>query len=519
MLKEGAKQLSGLEEAVLKNVEACKQLAVMVRTSMGPNGMNKMVINHLERLFVTSDARTIVTELEVAHPAAKILSLSANRQWTEVGDGSGMVIALGGELLNQAEALLHTGLHPSDIIAGYIQAAAKAQEILSGLACETIASPTEADITRVLMPCFAAKNKGMEDLFAPMIAKACTQIMVPGSNDFNVDNVRVNKIVGGSFDMSKLVNGMVIPRTAEGTIKTIQNAKVAVYSVEVESVATENKGTVLIENSDQLLKYNRSEEIAMEAMIKSIVDCGANVIITGSKFSEMAMHYCERHGVMMLKILSKFEIRRVCKTIGATIHAKLGPVAAEDLGTCSSITSETYGDTTVTVFRQDDVKSRISTLLLRGGTRNGLDDLQRSIENSVNCVKMLVTDGRLCAGGGATEIEAARQIYTIGERSPGMEQYAIKKFAEALEVVPRALAENAGQNATEIISAMYAAHEAGEKHTGVNMEGGVHDCATANIVDVLATKLSAVKLAADAAITVLRVDTIIMAKPAGGPKK
>jgi len=470
MLKEGAKQFSGLEEAVIKNIEACQQLAVMVRTSMGPNGMNKMVINHLERLFVTSDARTIVTELEVQHPAAKILAMSANRQWTEVGDGSGLVLSLGGELLHQAHSLLHMGLHPSDIIDGYVQAAAKVDEILEAQTCETVTDPDEAAIVRVLKPCFAAKNLGMEDFFAPLVTKACLQVKNPGANTFNVDNVRVNKIVGGNFEMSTLVNGMVIPRDALGTIKTMKNAKIAVYSVEVETVQTENKGTVLIENSDQLLNYNRSEEIAMEKMIKSIVDSGANVIITGSKFSEMATHYCERYGVLMLKILSKFEIRRICQTVGATCLAKLGPCAPSELGSCSCISAETHGDTRVTVFRQDDADARISTLLLRGGTRNGLDDLQRSIENSVNCVKMLLADGRLCPGGGATEIEAGRQLYTIGESRPGMDQYAIKKFAESLEVVARTLAENGGQTATEIISSLYAAHEAGEKSSGVNPE-------------------------------------------------
>lgn len=519
MLKDGAKQMSGLEEAVLKNIDACKELAVMVRTSMGPNGMNKMVINHLERLFVTSDARTIVTELEVQHPAAKILTLSANRQWTEVGDGSGLVIALGGELLQQAETLLHMGLHPSDIVDGFVEAAAKADEILAGLSCKTVASPSEGEIISAVKTCFASKNYGMEDFFAPLVAKACTQVMPVGASTFNVDSVRVNKIIGGSFGMSTLVNGMVVPRDTEGTVKTMANAKIVVFNVEVEATATENKGTVLIESSDQLMNYNRSEELAMEAMIKSIADCGANVIITSSKFSEMAMHYCERYNIMMLKILSKFELRRVCKTIGAAQLAKLGPCAPEELGTCSSICVEDIGDTRVTVFRQDESDAQISTILLRGGTKNGLDDLQRSIENSVNCVKMFLGDGRLCAGGGATELELARQLYSIGESCPGMEQYAMKKFAESLEVVPRTLAENSGQLATEAISALYAAHQAGETNHGVDIgDGSAQDMFAAGVLDVLATKRSAVKLAADAAITVLRVDTIIMAKQAGGPK-
>jgi len=253
-------------------------------------------------------------------------------------------------------------------------------------------------------------------------------------------------------------------------------------------------------------------------MIKSIAECGANVIITSSKFSEMAMHYCERYNIMMLKIVSKFELRRVCKTIGAAQLAKLGPCAPEELGTCN-ISVEDIGDTRVTVFRQEETDAQISTILLRGGTKNGLDDLQRSIENSVNCVKMFLGDGRLCAGGGATEIELARQLYSIGESCPGMEQYAMKKFAESLEVVPRTLAENSGQLATEAISALYATHQAGETQHGVDIsDGSTKDMLAAGVLDVLGTKRSAVKLAADAAITVLRVDTIIMAKQAGGPK-
>ena len=248
------------------------------------------------------------------------------------------------------------------------------------------------------------------------------------------------------------------------------------------------------------------------------------------------------------QILSKFELRRVCKTIGAAQLAKLvrnlatlpqvlcllmllvpqGPCTPEELGNCSSIAVEDIGDTRVTVFRQDDSDAQISTVLLRGGTKNGLDDLQRSIgacgrclrrlclltaccraENSVNCVKMFLGDGRLCGGGGATEIELARQLYSIGESCPGMEQYAMKKFAESLEVVPRTLAENSGQLATEAISALYAAHQAGNTEHGVDIEdGSAKDMHAAGVLDVLATKRSAVKLAADAAITVLRVDTV-----------
>ena len=519
MLKEGAKSYSGIEEAVLKNIQACKELSVMVRTSMGPNGMNKMVINHLERLFVTSDARTIITELEVAHPAAKILALSANRQWTEIGDGAGLVIAFAGELLTQAEQLLHMGLHPADILDGYVVAAARADALLDTLATETITDYSEEACIRVVKPAFESKIQGMSDFFSPLVVKACRQLMPPGSNTFNVDNVRVNKIVGGSFGMSAVVNGMVLPRDTEGTIKSIENAKIVIFNTEVETVNTENKGTVLIENSEQLMNYNKSEEAAMEAMIKSIADTGANVIITGNKFSELAEHYCERYGMMMLKILSKFELRRVCKTVGAAMLAKLGPPSADELGECASISVQEFGDTRVTVFRHADINSQISTLLLRGATKNGLDDLQRAIENSVNCMKVFLGDGRLCAGGGATEIELARKIYAEGEATPGMEQYAIKKFSEALEVVPRTLAENGGQIATDVISSIYAAHQAGKTSDGVDIEeGGTKDMMAAGIVDVLATRKSAIKMASDAAITILRVDTIIMAKQAGGPK-
>jgi len=518
MLKEGSKHFSGVEEAVLKNTQAGKELAHMVRSSLGPSGMNKMVINHLEKLFVTSDCCTIVREMEVAHPAAKILCLGANRQSEEVGDGTGLVISLGGDLLEKAEELIHVGLHPSDIVDGYVMAAAKANEILDTLVVEEFEALTAEDLCRSIRATFMAKAPGLEEFFVPKIVQACMQV-IPEGGHLNVDSVRVAKVLGASFHDSMVVNGMVIPRNTEGTIKHMPDAKIICFNVEVEATNTENKGTVLIESSEQLMNYNKSEEKAMEDCIKAIADCGANVIITGSKFSEMALHFIERYKMMAIKIPSKFEMRRVCQTIGATTIAKLGACDPCELGSCSSIDVEELGDTQVCVFKQDASESAISTLLLRGATQNALNDLQRAIENGVNSVKEIIKTRQLCAGGGATEIELARQLTSFGESCTGMEQYAIKKFAESLEVIPRTLGENGGFNGSEVLASMYAAHEAGNANAGLDIDDGtVMDAVEKQVLDVLSTKRYAIKLAADSAITILRVDQIIMAKQAGGPK-
>uniref|UniRef100_I3M8Z0 T-complex protein 1 subunit theta n=1 Tax=Ictidomys tridecemlineatus TaxID=43179 RepID=I3M8Z0_ICTTR len=462
MLKEGAKHFSGLEEAVFRNIQACKELAQTTRTAYGPNGMNKMVINHMEKLFVTNDAATILRELEVQHPAAKMIVMASHMQEQEVGDGTNFVLVFAGALLELAEELLRIGLSVSEAMS-----------------------------------------------------------IFPDSGHFNVDNIRVCKILGSGIYSSSVLHGMVFKKETEGDVTSVKDAKIAVYSCPFDGMITETKGTVLIKTAEELMNFSKGEENLMDAQVKAIADTGANVIVTGGKVADMALHYANKYNIMLVRLNSKWDLRRLCKTVGATALPRLTPPVLEEMGHCDNVYLSEVGDTQVVVFKHEKEDGAISTIVLRGSTDNLMDDIERAVDDGVNTFKVLTRDKRLVPGGGATEIELAKQITSYGETCPGLEQYAIKKFAEAFEAIPRALAENSGVKANEVISKLYAVHQEGNKNVGLDIEAevpAVKDMLEAGILDTYLGKYWAIKLATNAAVTVLRVDQIIMAKPAGGPK-
>lgn len=522
MLKEGHKHFAGVDEAVLRNIEACKQMAQITRTSLGPNGMNKMVINHLERLFVTNDASTIVQELEVNHPAAKLLVHAAKAQETEIGDGTNLVVTFGGELLSQAESLLRDGLHTAEAADGYAKAAGKALEILDTLVVEgskDVDVRNKDTVATRLKGAICSKIYGYEDLLSGIVAEACIDVLPKNPHNFNVDNVRVVKIPGGGLADSSVVKGMVLRRDAEGSVKHVEDGKVVVYAQGVDTASTDTKGTVLIKTAAELEGYAQGEEDKLEEYIKAIADAGAKVVVSGSAIGEMAAHFLEKYGLMMIRLPSKFELMRFCKATGAVARATFGAPSPDELGFAKWLSVQEIGGSMCTVLRQDAALGNISTVVLRGSTEGFLDDVERAVNDGVNAFKALTRDPRCVPAGGATELELARQVAEWGKKQPGLEQYAISKFAEAFEIVPRTLAENSGLNAADVVSALYAAHAQGQTTTGVDIEGGPpKDLGTEGILDLYSTKWWAIKLAADAAVTILRVDQIIMSKQAGGPK-
>uniref|UniRef100_A0AAQ5ZIY7 T-complex protein 1 subunit theta n=1 Tax=Amphiprion ocellaris TaxID=80972 RepID=A0AAQ5ZIY7_AMPOC len=453
MLKDGAKVRINHRE-----------LSQTTRTAYGPNGMNKMVINHLKKLFVTNDAATILRELEVQHPAAKMIVMASHMQEQEVGDGTNFVLVFAGALLELAEELLRMGLSVSEV-----------------------------------------NNLSI----------------FPESGNFNVDNVRVCKILGCGVTASSMLHGMVFKKEAEGDITSVKDAKIAVFSCPFDCMVTETKGTVLINNAQELMNFSKGEEDMMEAQVKAIKEAGANVVVTGGKVADMALHYANKYKLMVVRLNSKWDLRRLCKTVGAVALPRLTAPTPEEMGHCDSVYLTEVGDTQVVVFKHEKEDGAISTVVIRGSTDNLMDDIERAVDDGVNTFKVLVRDKRLVPGAGATEIELAKQITSYGESCPGLEQYAIKKFAEAFEALPRALAENSGVKGSELISKLYAAHHKGSKNMGFDIEGdgiALKDMLEGGILEPYMVKYWGIKLATNAAITVLRVDQIIMAKPAGGPK-
>ncbi|KLO15150.1 T-complex protein 1 [Schizopora paradoxa] len=536
LFKDGQKQI---DEPAFRNIQACNELSDSVRTSFGPNGRNKLIINHLGKLFVTSDAATIIREIEVVHPAAKLLVMASQAQESEMGDSTNLVLILAGELLKLAENQLIMGLHPSEVMQGYDLACKKALEELEKLSTSQLASPLTRDsLASALKPAIASKQYGNEDALASLVAEAALIVMPPNPKNFNVDNVRVVKIMGGSLAGSKVVHGMVFNREPEGQIKKVAKAKVAVFTSGLDVAQTETKGTVLLHNAEEMLNFTRDEEKHMEKIFKEIADSGVKVIIAGSTVGELAMHYLDRHQIAVLKVLSKFDLRRLCRVVNATPLARMGPPTPEEAGYVDVMEVTEIGGDRVTVLRQlsDEEldpaakargmseKTRTATIVLRGATTNQLDDLERAIDDGVNVIKALLKDSRLVPGAGATELELAKRVEAYGSGLRGLAQHAVKRFATALEVVPRTLAENAlgGTEGNEVVSRLWARHqEKGGEVIGVDVEGennGVLSASEHGILDSLAAKSWAIKLATEAAVSVLSVDNIIMSKPAGGPK-
>ncbi|KAM0826303.1 hypothetical protein ACQ4PT_068960 [Festuca glaucescens] len=522
MLKDGHKHLSGLDEAVLKNIGAARELSAITRTSLGPNGMNKMVINHLDKLFITNDAATIVNELEVQHPAAKLLVLAARAQQEEIGDGANLTISFAGELLEKAEELIRMGLHPSEIIIGYTKAINKTLEILEDLVekgSENMDVRNMEEVVLRMKSAVASKQFGQEDVLCPLVADACIQVCPKNPANFNVDNVRVAKLVGGGLHNSSVVRGLVLKNDAVGSIKKVEKAKVAVFAGGVDTSATETKGTVLIHSAEQLENYAKTEEAKVEELIKAVADSGAKVIVSGAAVGDMALHFCERYKLMVLKVSSKFELRRFCRTTGSIALLKLSRPNADELGYADSVSVEEIGGARVTVVKNEEGGNSVATVLLRGSTDSILDDLERAVDDGVNTYKSMCRDSRIIPGAAATEIELAQRLKEFSLKETGLDQYAIAKFGESFEMVPRTLSENAGLGAMEIISSLYAEHAAGNVKVGIDLEeGACKDVSIMKIWDLYVTKSFALKYSADAVCTILRVDQIIMAKPAGGPK-
>ena len=392
-----------------------------------------------------------------------------------------------------------------------------------------------------------------------MVAEAVLAVLPKNPSNFNVDNIRVVKIMGGSLDQSKVVKGMVFGREPDGSIKKASKAKVGVFSCPIDISQTETKGTVLLHNAKEMLNFTKGEESQLETLVKEIHDSGVRVIVAGSSVGELALHYLNRYNILLVKILSKFELRRLCRVVGATPLARLGAPMPDEMGSIDVVETLEIGGDRVTVFRQQNDATRTATLVIRGATQNHLDDIERAIDDGVNVVKAITRDPKLVPGAGATEMQLIERISAFGEKTPELSQYAIKKYAESFEVIPRTLAESAGLDATEVLASLYAAHHkkpstststknprAPKKNpavsddddddddddededdeedwcTGVDVENedgtGTLDAKEEGILDLLVSKQWAIRLATEAARTVLSVDQIIVARQAGGPK-
>lgn len=454
LLKEGYRTYSGMEESMMRNIEAVKEISQICRTSLGPNGMNKFVVNHIDKIFLSKDTGTIMKELEVNHPAAKLIVDASKMQNQECGDNTNYVITMAGEILSNAENLIRAGVHPTDIQLGYEKAYEKLLKLVEELKKFEVEDLKNVDeVAKVISPVIQTKliHKHDENL-AKLIAKACIMVCPSKPSLFNEEHVRVSKVLGGSLSSSKVISGLVVVRDVLGSVSRVQNTKVAVFNCPFESISSETKDTVLFKNADELLSYNQSEEDFIEKIVKDIVDKGIKAVIVGGSVSDIAIHFLDRYNILVLRVLSKFELRRIAKSLGATPLVRLGTPSAEELGYADSIEVDEIGSTKCIVIKRESEENKLATVLIRGTSSNFLDNIEKVVEDGVWLFKNLCRNNLFVAGAGAFETYLSNEIKKYSKTVTSLDQYAIDKFGESFLVIPRTLIENSGLNVNEVLS-------------------------------------------------------------------
>lgn len=397
----------------------------------------------------------------------------------------------------------------NDCLAGYQLACAEALKVLDSLTVHKVTDPMNVNsVAESLKACIAAKQYGVEEILAPLIADACVRVLPSNINLFSVENVRVAKVLGGTLQESQVISGAILTRDVEGTVSKVDNAKVVVFTCDFDAAQSETKGTVLLKSAAEFSQYTKSEETMMESKVKELAGAGITVIVS-TKFGEVAMHFIEKYRMMAVKCQSKFDLRRVARTAGAVALAKITVPTVDEIGHVDTVQVEEIGSTKCTVFRQTKDGSRISTILVRASTQNLLDDVDRAVDDAVNVYKGITKDPRFVAGAGAAECELSHRLQAYAESRSGFDQYPIRKYAEALQVVPRILAENSGVHVTDVVSNLMAAHATGQVNAGVDVDdGSVIDAVERRVLDQLMVKHWALRLATDAVVTILQVDQV-----------
>jgi len=364
------------------------------------------------------------------------------------------------------------GLHPSDVLIGYEKASKYAMELLDEATCYEVKNIRDYDeVLRCMKATVASKQYGLEDLLGGLITRACQHAISTSSGKFSTDNIRVQKILGGGIQDSEVVQGMVVIRQSETSVHRATACKVAVFNSNIEMNQGETKGTVLLTSGKELEEYSKSEEDQFEAFIKGLADAGIRVVICSGSMSETAVHFFEKYKIMAMKIMSKWELKRIARAVGATPVVKLATPSPDELGYADEVHFKEISSQKCTVIRRDQDENKMATIVLRGSTIAMLDDVERAIDDGVNCIKTLCRDKRLVPGAGATEIHLAKKVQDYAKTQPGLDQYAIERFGQALEVIPRTIADNAGLKSEELLADLYA--KTGESnHWGIDVADG-----------------------------------------------
>jgi thermosome len=530
ILKEGTTRSRG-KEAQRTNITAAKVVAEIVKSSLGPKGMDKMLVDSLGDVTITNDGATILDEMEVQHPAAKMMVEVAKTQDKEVGDGTTSAVVLAGELLKKAEELIDKNVHPTIIVDGYKRAAEKALEFYNKIAIPV--EPTDKNmLKKVAMTAMASKAvSGDKEYLSDITVDAILKVAEKTKDGYKVslDDIKVEKKAGGSTTETKLIYGIALDKEVvhSGMPKRIENARIALLECPLEIEKTEFDAKINIESPEQMKAFLDEEAKMLKAMVDKIVKAGANVVVCQKGIDDLAQHYLAKQGILAVRRVKESDMEKTAKATAAKIVTNIDELTSDDLGSAKLVEERKIGEDKWT-FIEECKNPRSLTILIRGGTEKVVDEAERSVHDALSVVRDVVIKPKVVAGGGAPEVEVAAQLKRWAEKMSGREQLAAQKFAEALEVIPITLAENAGLDPIDIIVELRSKHEKNDPWVGVDViEGKVKDMEKLNVYEPLSVKEQIIKSASEAASMILRIDDVVAAgkmkeketKPPKGPEE
>jgi len=510
IMSEDSQRTSG-KDAQSMNITAGKAVAESVRTTLGPKGMDKMLVDDSGGVVVTNDGVTILEEMDIEHPAANMIVEVAQTQEDEVGDGTTTAVVISGELLGKAEDLLDQDIHATILAQGYRQAAEKAKEAL-----EDIAIDVDADDTEILesIAATAMTGKGAEnakDTLSSLVVNAVQA--VADDEGVDTDNIQLETVVGGSIDESELVEGVIIDkeRVHENMPYGVEDADVALLDTAIEVPETELDTEVNVTDPDQLQQFLDQEEQQLEEYVDKLDDAGADVVIAQKGIDDMAQHYLAQRGILAVRRAKKSAMKALSRATGGRIVSNIDDITEDDLGFAGSVAQkDVAGDERIFVEDVEDAKA--VTMILRGGTEHVADEVERAIEDSLGVVSVTLEDGQVLPGGGAPEAHLALELRDFADSVGGREQLAVEAFADAIDVVPRTLAENAGLDPIDSLVDLRSQHDSGNHQVGLDAyTGDTVNMVEEGVVEPLRVKTQAVESATEAAVMILRIDDVIAA--------
>jgi len=512
VLKESALQQKG-RDAQKNNIAAAKLVAELVRTSLGPRGMDKMLVDSLGDVTITNDGATILKEIDVQHPAAKMMVEISKTVDNEVGDGTTSSVVFAGSLLAKAEELLEKDVHATVIIEGFQAASEKALLLLQELAKPV--SPNERDVLlKVAKTSMESKLISDDsDMLSKLVVDAILQIVEKEAEGHKVDldNIKVEKKAGGSIRNTKLIKGIVLDKEVvhSGMPTKIEKAKIALLNSPLEIEKTEMSAEIRITDPTQMQMFLEEENRMLKSMVDKIHEIGANVLICQKGIDDIAQHYLAKQGILSVRRVKESDMTKLAKACGGRISSNIDDMTPKDLGT-AELVEQRKVETEKWVFIEGCKNPRAITILIRGGSQRVVDEVDRSLHDSLMVVKDVIEKPAVVAGGGAPEEYLSSHLKDWADRFEGREQLAIKKYAEALEIIPLTIAENAGMDPINTMVTLRAKQSQGKKWTGIDARNTrVADMYTLDIIEPAAVKEQIIKSATEAACMILRIDDVI----------